>query len=144
MFPGRLELVLGDSSVTVPAYAAAEAAAGRDPQACSVVFVDGSLSEEGAYADLVNFRAMTSKGWNAVALDDLDIPSVSAAWRRFSRDEGKGRLGRVVQATAEHITHAQVGGEKGDGRWGISFNGMTHRVFMRRGYLSLGVGVFRF
>lgn len=61
MFPGRLELVLGDSSVTVPAYAAAEAAAGRDPQACSVVFVDGSHSEEGAYADLVNFRAMTSK-----------------------------------------------------------------------------------
>lgn len=53
---------------------------------------------------------LLTRGWNAVALDDLDIPSVSAAWRRFSRDEGKGRLGRVVQATAEHITHAQVGG----------------------------------
>lgn len=61
VFPGRLELVVGDSRETVPAYAMAEETAGRDPQVCDVVFVDGDHSEEGAYADLVNFQALTNR-----------------------------------------------------------------------------------
>lgn len=61
LFPGRIQLVLGDSSVTVPAYAKSESVAGNDPRVCNVVFVDGDHSEEGAYADLTNFHAMTSR-----------------------------------------------------------------------------------
>lgn len=57
MFPGRLEVILGDSTVTVPAYTLAEEAAGRDPHAWDVVFIDGDHSEEGAYIDMVNFQA---------------------------------------------------------------------------------------
>lgn len=54
-------VIIGDSTVTVPAYAAAEEAAGRDPRACDVIFVDGDHSEEGAYADLVNLRSLASR-----------------------------------------------------------------------------------
>lgn len=61
MFPGRLEVILGDSRVTVPAYATAEETAGRDPRVCDVVFVDGDHSEEGAYADIVNLQALASR-----------------------------------------------------------------------------------
>ncbi|CAN0191442.1 unnamed protein product, partial [Ectocarpus fasciculatus] len=61
VFPGRLELVLGDSIETVPAHTAADAAAGRDPRVCDLVFVDGNHSEEGTYADLVNFAAKANR-----------------------------------------------------------------------------------
>lgn len=61
VFPGRLELILGDSADTVPAFALREEAAGRDPRVCSVVLVDGDHSEEGVYTDLVNFQALTSR-----------------------------------------------------------------------------------
>lgn len=61
MFPGRLEVLIGDSSVTIPAYVVAEDAAGREPQACNILFVDGDHSEDGAYADLVNFRVLASR-----------------------------------------------------------------------------------
>lgn len=53
------------------------------------------------------------RGWNAFALDDLDIPSVTMAWRRFSMGEGKGRLERVVLASAESYAQAQVGTKNG-------------------------------
>lgn len=62
VFPGRLELVIGNSRKTVPAYASAEETAGRDPRhVCDVVFVDGDHAEEGAYADLVNFQELTNR-----------------------------------------------------------------------------------
>ncbi|CAN0398196.1 unnamed protein product, partial [Scytosiphon promiscuus] len=61
VFPGRLYLVVGDSAVTVPAYAAEARLDGQDPRACDVVFVDGNHSEEGTYADLVNFQAIASR-----------------------------------------------------------------------------------
>lgn len=56
-----MEVIIGDSSRTVPAYAAREAAAGRDLHACDVVFVDGDHSEKGAYADLVNLQALVTR-----------------------------------------------------------------------------------
>ena len=61
VFPGRIYLVVGDSAVTVPAYAAEARREGSDPRACDVVFVDGNHSEDGAYTDLVNFQALASR-----------------------------------------------------------------------------------
>lgn len=61
VFPGRLEVVVGDSRETVPAYGLAEEAADRDPHICNVVFVDGDHTEEGAYADFINLQALTSR-----------------------------------------------------------------------------------
>lgn len=54
-------MILGDSSVTVPEYILGEEAAGRDPRACNVLFVDGNHSEDGTYADLTNFRDLASR-----------------------------------------------------------------------------------
>ncbi|CAB1099187.1 unnamed protein product [Ectocarpus sp. CCAP 1310/34] len=56
-----MQVLIGDSSVTIPAYVVAEDAAGREPQACNILFVDGDHSEGGAYADLVNFRVLASR-----------------------------------------------------------------------------------
>ena len=61
VFPGRLQVIVGDSAATVPAFAMAEETAGRDPRVCGVVFVDGDHSEEGAYADITNLQALASR-----------------------------------------------------------------------------------
>ncbi|CAM9243873.1 unnamed protein product [Ectocarpus sp. 12 AP-2014] len=140
MFPGRLEVLIGDSSVTIPAYVVAEEAAGRKPQACNILFVDGDHSEDGAYADLVNFRVLASRDWNVLAIDDLESPPVEAAWRRFREEDGGGRLERVVMASGEHYAHAQ---ENGNGAWDVHEDNDYHKYFMRRGHLSLGIGHYR-
>lgn len=43
-----------------------------------------------------------------LAIDDLEDPSVEAAWRRFRGDRG-GRLENVVMAGGQHYTHSSVG-----------------------------------
>ncbi|CAM9184652.1 unnamed protein product [Ectocarpus sp. 12 AP-2014] len=140
IFPGRLEVLIGDSSETIPAYAVAEAAAGREPQGCNILFVDGDHSEDGAYADLVNFRALASRDWNVLAIDDLEDPPVEAAWRRFREEDGGGRLERVVIASGEHYAHAQ---ENGSGAWDVQEDNDYHKYFMLRGHVSLGIGHYR-
>lgn len=61
LFPGRLEIILGDSKETIPVYTQRERHAGRDPRTCNIAFVDGDHSEEGAYADLVSFEALANR-----------------------------------------------------------------------------------
>lgn len=68
VFPGRIDLIVGDSSETVPKHAASEIAAGQDPRVCNVVFVDGNHSEDGTYADLVNFQALASRSGRSYIL----------------------------------------------------------------------------
>lgn len=48
------------------------------------------------------------RDWNVLAIDDLEQPPVEAAWRRF-REDGGGRLERVVMATGEHYAYSSVG-----------------------------------
>ena len=43
-----------------------------------------------------------------LAIDDLELSPVNAAWCRF-REEGLGRLERVVKARGEHYAHSSVG-----------------------------------
>lgn len=61
MFPGRLDVIIGDSKETIPAYSHRERLAGRDPAVCNILFVDGDHTEEGAYADIVAFEALANR-----------------------------------------------------------------------------------
>lgn len=61
LFPGRLEIVFGDSKETVPAYTRREEWAGRNPRACNILFVDGDHNEHGAYADIFAFEALANR-----------------------------------------------------------------------------------
>ena len=64
-FPGRHELILGDSALTVPEYRR------QHPGTCfDIVFIDGGHEYEQARDDLLNMRALSRPGtW--VVLDDL-------------------------------------------------------------------------
>jgi predicted O-methyltransferase YrrM len=64
-YPGRHELVLGNSAWTVPAYRT------QHPEACfDLVFIDGGHDYEEARHDIVNMRALSHPG-TSVVVDDL-------------------------------------------------------------------------
>ena len=65
VYPGRHELVIGDSTLTVPRYAAANPSVSFD-----LVFIDGGHSYETVAADIVNLRSMSRLG-TSVVIDDL-------------------------------------------------------------------------
>ena len=64
-FPNRHELLLGDSTETVPAYAKA-----HPDKRFDLIFVDGGHDYAIAKADLLNFRAMSHAN-TIVVIDDL-------------------------------------------------------------------------
>ncbi len=64
-FPGRHELVLGDSAQSVPEYRIQHPATSFD-----IVFIDGGHEYEQARDDLVNMRALSHPG-TSVVIDDL-------------------------------------------------------------------------
>lgn len=72
IFPGRLEVVFGDSKETIPAYTHREELAGRDPRVCNVIFVDGDHDADGAYADLVAFERLANR-WHAKRKRRYDV-----------------------------------------------------------------------
>jgi predicted O-methyltransferase YrrM len=65
LYPGRHELIIGDSTLTVPRYAAENPAASFD-----LVFIDGGHTYETVAADIVNMRAISHLG-TCVVVDDL-------------------------------------------------------------------------
>ena len=74
-FPGRLVVINGDSTLTLPAVLQTSW-----PLRCDVVFVDGAHEKDIALADLMNAKKFvdTSK-WNRVIVDDLGD---GAVWQR--------------------------------------------------------------
>lgn len=101
MFPGRHDLVRGDSTKTLPTY---EMVSPFD-----MVFVDGGHSFEVAYADLRNFEALSKPG-GYVIMDDY-LPDVYygegpvAAWTAMLNE------GRIQQMeTIDHGNRAWVVG----------------------------------
>ena len=78
LFPGRLELVVGDSSRTLPAYSVVG-------EGCDLIYIDAGHSYDDALADLRNGRrlgcAARGRGGGRVLLDDGEGAPVLAAWR---------------------------------------------------------------
>jgi predicted O-methyltransferase YrrM len=66
LFPGRHQLVTGDSRLTVPAYA--DAGAGRS---FDLIFIDGGHDLDVARADIANCRRLASDR-TVVLMDDLE------------------------------------------------------------------------
>lgn len=75
LFPGRAEVVYGDSSRTLPAYMVS-----RPELRCDRLMVDGGHDYEHAKGDLVAFLAQAPCGAK-VAMDDMEFPALKRAWR---------------------------------------------------------------
>jgi len=70
-FGARFHLIEGDSTLTVPAWAA------RHPHACDLTFVDGDHTLQGAMIDLLNANLAVRDGALAVADDINSLPGVA-------------------------------------------------------------------
>jgi len=83
-FPGRLHVVMGDASQTVPTFHAM-----FPEERCHIVLIDGGHELEPAWADVVNFKPLvhatpnraSSRG-HVLVVDDTDMTHVKAAWAR--------------------------------------------------------------
>lgn len=74
-FPGRVQVIVGDSRVTVPSFHAM-----WPDVRCDLIFVDGGHTEAAAEADLRNFEPMANRTHHIVLMDDVDNPDVARAW----------------------------------------------------------------
>lgn len=86
LYPGRHELIIGDSTLTVPGYAAENPAVSFD-----LVFIDGGHRYETVAADIVNMRALSHLG-TSVVIDDLTPwlwwgEGPTRAWTQALREE---------------------------------------------------------
>ena len=89
-FPGRVDLQLGDSKQTLPAYRR------KYPEAppCDLWFVDGGHDFETASSDLQHAIAMSSEK-TVIIMDDVDFGMVSKAWQNAIASKSIAELGRV-------------------------------------------------
>ena len=86
LYPGRHELIIGDSAWTVPGYAAKNPSISFD-----LVFIDGGHSYAAVAADIVNLRSVSRQGISVV-IDDLTPwlwwgEGPTKAWTEAIREE---------------------------------------------------------
>ena len=82
-FPGRLQVVMGDSLKTVPSFHAM-----WPEERCNVLFIDGGHQYHHAWNDLVNFRPMRNKTHHVVLIDDTTAGSeVMKAWIEYQQQD---------------------------------------------------------
>lgn len=81
LFGDRFEYVLGPSATSIPEYHRLH------PEVkCDIISVDGDHSTEGTFADLANFRELSScRNW--VLMDDAGWNSTNTAWQN-AKDDG--------------------------------------------------------
>ena len=70
LFPGRITVIDGDSTQTLPKYSAA-----HPNETCDLIVVDGGHTYPVAMADLENFRPLANKARNLVLMDDVACSS---------------------------------------------------------------------
>ena len=82
-FPGRLQMIWGDSFKTIPKFLESNPGV-----TCDLMVVDGSHSFKHAHADLNNFRKVAKPGYSVAVADDVNAPNspVYLAWKKFSKD----------------------------------------------------------
>lgn len=108
-YPGRLELVLGDSAETVPRYFA------QNPhKRCNIIFIDGSHLYEPVYVDMMNMLPVANqKDGHILIMDDFGCTepycrNVRTAWYRMVHEH---RVQERFFITTEEYTHIVGGGE---------------------------------
>jgi hypothetical protein len=94
-FPGRLEIILGDSLQTLPSFHAM-----RPGEKCDLMYVDGGHSYEHAEGDLTHYRPLARGQESVVLVDDTNMEPVSRAWGELLRAGGALEEGAV---TATHV-----------------------------------------
>ena len=125
-YPGRLELVLGDSADTVPRYLA------QHPELrCNVIFIDGSHKYGPVVQDLLNIAPAADHEYGHVLIMD-DFGCVENYCRNvrsaFYKLVHEYRVQERAIITTEEYTHI-VGG----GKTPVT-NGMAAGIFFAEGY----------
>ncbi len=92
LFPGRHELVIGDSRVTVPAFAA-----DRPDQHFDLIYIDGGHDLNVARADIENCRLFATDR-TIVVMDDLEP----------DKEWGMGPVSAWLAAQSEGLIHQDV------------------------------------
>jgi hypothetical protein len=105
-FPGKLHLVMGDSSQTVPTFHTM-----FPHEKCDIVLVDGGHYFEPAWNDLVHFKELVDLGsgsgsganndGHVLLVDDTEMSEVGAAWAQAQAEGLVVEDGRVVSEFAE-------------------------------------------
>jgi hypothetical protein len=80
-YPGRLQVVMGDSLRTVPSFAAM-----WPDERCNLLFVDGGHLYRHAMGDLANLRALRNGSFHYLLVDDTNQGEVATAWRDYKSD----------------------------------------------------------
>jgi hypothetical protein len=100
-FPNRLQVIMGDSSLSVPAYTQ-----WWPLMECNLLFVDGGHLYHHALGDLQNFRAMANQTFHYLLVDDTEQGEVATAWRDYQSEGGAVETEVVVSAYSEaYFTH---------------------------------------
>ena len=81
-FPGRHHITFGDSTKTVPDFAAR-----HSEVKCDIILVDGGHSHRVATADLKNFRKLVNFERNVLILDDINVEAITIAWNEAQASE---------------------------------------------------------
>jgi hypothetical protein len=77
-YPGRFQVVMGDSLDTVPAFRAM-----WPDERCNLLFIDGGHYYRHAMGDLQNFRGMRNETFHLLVMDDTNQDEVAAAWKEY-------------------------------------------------------------
>jgi len=80
-FPGRLNVELGDSRLTLPRYFDRPASPSIPAVTCDLMLVDGGHDLDVALSDIRNFARVASRPRNVIIVDDVNSRKVRTAWK---------------------------------------------------------------
>jgi len=112
LFPGRHELIKGDSCVTVPAFADA-----NPDRRFDLIYIDGCHDYEVAMADIENCRRLSAPG-SIVLMDDLEP----------DHDWGVGPARAWREAQERHLIEENLIVEDGFPLTGLSLDDVDPRA----------------